>query len=93
MQEGEPLYLADPKYIYEQTVIATNKIGNKDYRIFRYNSKIGSVEYYDIVACNFNYNFGKLIKSIIGTSFVFFQNLIIFRQQCTKPYYDKSYST
>lgn len=60
LQEGEPLYLADPKYIYEQAIIATDKIGNKDYKIFRYNNRIGAVEYYDIVACTYNHTFGKL---------------------------------
>lgn len=59
LQENEPLYLADPKYIYEHSIIKTSIIGNKDYKIFSYNNRMGSVEYYDIVACTYNHTFSK----------------------------------
>lgn len=65
MQEGEPLYLSDPKYIYEHAVIETDKIGNKDYKIFRYNTKLSTVEYYDIVASNYNYTFGTSLSCFL----------------------------
>lgn len=54
--------MSDPKYIYEHAIIATDKIGNKDYKIFKYNTKMSSVEFYDIVASNYNYTFGTPIR-------------------------------
>jgi len=59
--------LSDPKYIYEHAIIATDKIGNKDYKIFKYNTKMSSVEFYDIVASNYNYTFGTPIRFFLTT--------------------------
>ena len=43
-------------------MIETDKIGNKDYKIFKYNTKLSTVEYYDIVASNYNYTFGNIAQ-------------------------------
>lgn len=59
LQLDEDLHLSDPKYVYESTTIGTDKIGNKDYRIFYFNNDNKCAEYYDIVACTYNHTFGK----------------------------------
>ena len=59
LQKDEPVFLADSKYIYENTEIQTKINGERDYKIFYFDQLTNKAEYYEIVSSVSDYVFGK----------------------------------
>lgn len=59
LQENEPIFIADLKYIYQCTEVQTQIDGCKDYRLFYFDKQTNRGEYYDITATVEDFTFGK----------------------------------